>query len=143
MTIQEILINAEYICDGDNRNRAIKGCNMALEAGIKIIIVKKGYHRSTKTGKHWDVKVKGYGKMLTGFLNQNGIDPYVILARVAKLIKDPEVREQLKLHATTPSPCGKCNGSGFIPQFAYYANGVCFDCMGLGVRGKFEISKIN
>lgn len=29
--------------------------------------------------------------------------------------------------------CGKCNGAGIIPAFAYYANGVCFDCGGSGI----------
>lgn len=28
--------------------------------------------------------------------------------------------------------CHKCNGTGFIPQFAWYADGVCFDCLGTG-----------
>jgi hypothetical protein len=28
--------------------------------------------------------------------------------------------------------CGKCNGTGYIPGFAHVAEGVCFDCMGLG-----------
>ena len=30
--------------------------------------------------------------------------------------------------------CGKCNGVGIIPSFAYYANGICFDCGGSGVN---------
>jgi hypothetical protein len=29
--------------------------------------------------------------------------------------------------------CGKCNGNGVIPAFAYYANGICFDCGGSGI----------
>jgi hypothetical protein len=29
--------------------------------------------------------------------------------------------------------CGKCNGKGVIPAFAYYANGICFDCGGSGI----------
>ena len=29
--------------------------------------------------------------------------------------------------------CAKCNGNGIIPAFAYYANGVCFDCGGSGI----------
>lgn len=28
--------------------------------------------------------------------------------------------------------CSKCNGTGFLPEFAYYADGVCFECMGIG-----------
>jgi len=29
--------------------------------------------------------------------------------------------------------CSKCNGKGVIPAFAYYANGICFDCGGSGI----------
>ena len=28
--------------------------------------------------------------------------------------------------------CSKCHGEGKIPGFAHIANGVCFDCMGIG-----------
>lgn len=28
--------------------------------------------------------------------------------------------------------CGKCGGTGIIPQFMWYADGVCFDCLGVG-----------
>lgn len=31
-----------------------------------------------------------------------------------------------------PHSCGKCRGTGFIPQFAWYADGICFDCLGAG-----------
>lgn len=42
---------------------------------------------------------------------------------IGKMIKD----ELVEL-----CTCGKCGGSGFLPQFAYYADGVCFDCLGIG-----------
>ena len=29
--------------------------------------------------------------------------------------------------------CEKCDGSGYLPQFNYYRNGVCFECGGHGV----------
>lgn len=28
------------------------------------------------------------------------------------------------------TPCTRCNGSGFLPEFSYYKDGVCFRCMG-------------
>ncbi|MDX1830140.1 MAG: hypothetical protein R3342_11400 [Lutibacter sp.] len=28
--------------------------------------------------------------------------------------------------------CDKCNGSGFLPEFHYYENGICFKCYGHG-----------
>jgi len=30
--------------------------------------------------------------------------------------------------------CSKCNGSGYLPEFNYYLDGVCFDCWGHGVN---------
>jgi 5-methylcytosine-specific restriction endonuclease McrA len=30
--------------------------------------------------------------------------------------------------------CDRCNGSGFLPQFHYYENGICFKCGGHGVE---------
>ena len=31
--------------------------------------------------------------------------------------------------------CGKCNGTGYLEMFNYYAEGACFDCKGSGVVG--------
>tara|TARA_R110002096_G_scaffold434640_2_gene656971 strand:+ start:1442 stop:2092 length:651 start_codon:yes stop_codon:yes gene_type:complete len=28
--------------------------------------------------------------------------------------------------------CGKCEGSGYLPEFHYYENGICFKCYGFG-----------
>lgn len=39
--------------------------------------------------------------------------------------------------------CGKCNGLGIIPAFAYYAEGICFDCGGSGVDRKVLQAFIN
>ena len=30
--------------------------------------------------------------------------------------------------------CRKCNGKGIIPQFIYYAEGICFECGGVGIQ---------
>lgn len=32
-----------------------------------------------------------------------------------------------------PTTCPKCGGSGYLPQYSYYMNGVCFKCGGEGV----------
>jgi len=42
---------------------------------------------------------------------------------IGKLVKDNPV---------FTCTCTKCNGTGFLPQFAWYAEGVCFECMGIG-----------
>ena len=31
-------------------------------------------------------------------------------------------------------PCGKCRGTGHIPEFRHIAGGNCFDCDGWGYR---------
>ncbi|MBK7212937.1 MAG: hypothetical protein IPH88_06500 [Bacteroidales bacterium] len=30
------------------------------------------------------------------------------------------------------APCIRCNGTGYLPEFHYYQNGICFTCNGLG-----------
>jgi hypothetical protein len=49
---------------------------------------------------------------------------WAILGRyIGKMIKDELVEV---------CTCGKCGGTGVLPQFAHYADGVCFDCLGIG-----------
>ncbi len=33
----------------------------------------------------------------------------------------------------TPQVCDRCFGSGYLPEFHYYQNGICFKCYGNGV----------
>ena len=37
---------------------------------------------------------------------------------------------ELKSRGLTSSPCSKCSGVGRIEYYAYYASGLCFQCMG-------------
>lgn len=30
--------------------------------------------------------------------------------------------------------CRRCHGTGFVPRFAHYHGGLCFDCKGSGQR---------
>lgn len=53
----------------------------------------------------------------------NLIDWASIATKIGKLIKS---------EITEVCDCSKCGGSGFLPNFAYYAEGVCFECMGMG-----------
>ncbi len=34
--------------------------------------------------------------------------------------------------------CTKCGGSGFLSEYDYYKNGICFDCQGIGMRIPFD-----
>ena len=139
-TIQQILTEAGYTCKGDNRNRAIRGCNLSIDLGIKVQVCKKDHYHTTAKGKTWTIKVSGFGwKRLShvkGF-----IEPYHVLLVLAHFLQG-KVRANIQgeLAATTPHKCGKCDGKGVIPQFAYYANGVCFDCSGLGMTGQLNVS---
>ncbi len=38
--------------------------------------------------------------------------------------------------------CSKCSGRGILPQFMYYAEGICFDCGGSGLNHATLQSKI-
>ncbi|MGV3588426.1 MAG: hypothetical protein ACO1OF_15585 [Adhaeribacter sp.] len=35
------------------------------------------------------------------------------------------------LYKLSYTPCSRCNGAGFLPQYSYVQNGVCFECGGL------------
>lgn len=65
-------------------------------------------------------------------LDYKNLDLYAILCRIAQLISlNKNGFDFLK---NGNCNCSKCNGAGFIPQFAHYANGVCFDCGGTGIK---------
>jgi|GEM_PF-3079553 len=34
---------------------------------------------------------------------------------------------------TTSDPCGRCGGSGYLPQYRHVEGGVCFRCRGSGI----------
>lgn len=44
-----------------------------------------------------------------------------------KVYKDFKKQEEVLLHK-----CGKCGGSGYIPEYAYINSGVCYQCWGYG-----------
>jgi len=71
-------------------------------------------------------------------INHFSLDINAIQLRVSKLISIIKDRgDFLKpefMKAKGICSCGKCNGIGIIPQFSYYANGVCFDCGGSGIN---------
>lgn len=70
-------------------------------------------------------------------LNNYYLEITDIQLRVAKLISiikgNGDFLQPAFMAAKGSCSCGKCNGDGIIPAFAYYANGVCFDCGGSGV----------
>lgn len=61
-----------------------------------------------------------------------------VMLRVARLISLKKdgwdfMKEEIQAKNGACS-CSKCSGRGIIPQFAHYAEGVCFDCGGMGIN---------
>ena len=59
----------------------------------------------------------------------NSLDWPILATCIGTLIKD-EMTEIFE--------CSKCGGSGYLPHFAYYADGVCFECIGAGKEIKLK-----
>lgn len=43
-----------------------------------------------------------------------------------------EIGQLIKDDFATLEPCSGCHGTGRKPHFSHIANGLCFDCMGMG-----------
>jgi len=73
----------------------------------------------------------------TDYYNNYKLDLSAIMIRVANLIsiirgKGNFMQEEV-FEKYGKCSCNKCNGQGIIPSFMWYANGICFDCGGVGV----------
>lgn len=73
----------------------------------------------------------------TDYYNNYKLDLSEILLRVAQLISiirgNGDFLQSEIFSKYGKCSCNKCNGVGIIPAFSYYANGICFDCCGIGV----------
>lgn len=73
----------------------------------------------------------------TEYFNNLSLDLTSIMLRVARLISslkgNGDFMQSQIFAKHGECSCNKCNGNGIIPQFLHYANGVCFDCGGVGV----------
>jgi len=74
----------------------------------------------------------------TDYYDNSKLDLSAIMLRVAQLISiirgNGNFMQEEIFAKYGKCSCGKCNGQGIIPQFMWYANGVCFDCGGIGVN---------
>jgi hypothetical protein len=140
-TLQELFKNSGHYVNFDNRNKAVKSINNVLKnSQIKILLVKKGFIRTTKSGYNFNLKITLNNLATRSKINN--IKPYDILNILAKFLKREDVSKIVHSVVTTPYSCPKCDGTGFIPQFSHYAQGVCFDCMGIGVVGNLSVKDI-
>ncbi len=46
-----------------------------------------------------------------------------------------EAKEAAKAQARIDHPCGRCRGTGHLPEFRHVAGGDCFACEGTGIAG--------
>jgi hypothetical protein len=86
------------------------------------------------------------GDRLSETCDNSSLSVNDILCRVARLISlKKEGVDFMKAEifaAHGECSCSKCNGTGFLPCFAHYAEGVCFDCGGTGINRRILQSKI-
>ena len=125
---------------GDNRSYFVKALNQIIEDGlIKVNIQEKGKmwtnprHKDSKGNLiKFNIEIKGYGCTLRYY--DNTITAKSLLTLVAKFIQYPKVSEShvksISVDTMETCECDRCNGQGFIKQFDYYCNGICFKCYG-------------
>ena len=142
MTIQQILKEAGFACTEDNRANAVRSINSVLKnSKITISICETGRVWVAKNGFRYNVLFSLPGVLYSRF-KTNNFDTYNILKLLASFLKDQRVKDSIYSEVETPCQCNKCSGTGFLPEFAYYANGVCFDCMGCGITGKLVVKNV-
>lgn len=100
----------------------------------KVTVYGKTYNGSfvpkKKTSIFW-------GEKVTEEVDNSKIDLDAVMLRVARVISllkeqgDFMKSDLFAQHGEVS--CHKCHGEGFIPRFAHYAQGVCFDCGGSGI----------
>jgi galactitol-specific phosphotransferase system IIB component len=141
--IQEILSKEGYNIEGmDNRNRSVKNINSVLKnSDIIIKVCKNGMKWTGSDNKPYNVKITLPSVGSARFYFKS-IDPSGILTVLGKFLRMDEVKEKLYSETEEPCTCGKCEGAGVIPAFYFYADGVCFDCMGLGIVSNLMIKNV-
>lgn len=125
---------------GDNRSYFVKALNQIINDGlIKINIQEKGKiwtnprHKDSKGNLiKFNIEIKGYG--CTGRYYDNNFNAIDLLTYLAEFIQHPKVAEShiksISVDTMKICECDRCNGKGFIKQFDYYCNGICFKCYG-------------
>ncbi|MES2287510.1 MAG: hypothetical protein V4547_17580 [Bacteroidota bacterium] len=143
-TLQSILKSSGHnIDDLNNRQRAVRSLNHVLKnSNIKLKICDPGKVWSTASGFKYNVSIglSGYGAKVW---KTNDFSAYNFLLLMGKFLQIEAVRKIVDSDTETPYKCMKCEGKGIIPQFYYYANGVCFDCLGCGSVGKLSVKNVS
>jgi hypothetical protein len=146
MTIQQIFAEAGYTeLDGkDNRNYTVRTLNNLLREGFEFTVAPAGRVYIKANGFKWNIQI-GHPHVGYTQFKASSVHAHQLLVASAKFMQKDAVRAKLaELNSDVHSErhvCAKCNGTGFIPQFAYYADGICFDCYGVGTSYKVYTAK--
>jgi hypothetical protein len=140
--LQEILSTAGYdVKDITNRSRSVKSLNdVFTNSAIKMEICTKGKVWVSASGSKFNVKISLDGTFSVGW--KVDITPYSLLSAMGLFLRKEKVRGKISSETSLPCTCPKCEGKGTIPAFAHYANGVCFDCLGIGIIGKLSVKNV-
>jgi hypothetical protein len=138
----EILKDAGYASCFDKRNKKYNAINHAIENGFEVFIVEKGFVNTLKNGKKYNLKVKFAKdgkfcqKTSTITTNSHYEDAFLEYALEFVIYLNNTQKDfiQTYIKQTADCTCDKCNGTGYLPQFHYFADGICFQCMGVGVK---------
>lgn len=119
---------------GDNRSRAVKNINKSIEMGLKLVLCESGYVYTTKKGYDYNIKVVLGVKASRWLIKDRRVSAYNILLLIGRFLQRQDVQTEIRKKIKHPVNCSKCSGKGIIPHFMYYAEGVCFDCGGSGLK---------
>lgn len=130
--LKEIMIAAGYEFDTDNRSYHTRCINAILNDGrVTIKVNQPGFvWRNDERTKKWNIVVRGAGWASRTY--SSNVNAFSILRLIGEHLQLPEVREKILAEVSLHKKCEKCGGEGYIRAFAYYCNGICFDCYGLG-----------
>lgn len=143
MTAQELFSSKGYAVS-DNRSQNWKNINKAMQNGIEINLSKNGFFFGKKE-KNVRMSLK-YNGLVSHFecksFIENGGDSKVVgdvvVNAIALFLKAIRKRNATTggtfSFNSTPCKCRKCRGTGFVPHFMHYCEGICFECMGFGYR---------
>jgi len=141
--LKDIMVAAKHSFSGDNRSYYIRSINNILKSGkVEIKVNEPGFvWRSQDGAKKWNVVIKAGGWVSRSYTKN--ISAFYLLRAIGEHLQLPQVKEKILAEVSLHKHCEKCGGSGFIPAFHYYCNGICFDCFGTGFSKFKDLVEIN
>lgn len=158
--LKEMLTEAGYSFDKDNRDYMVRSLNGLIDAGIlELQFISKErvnegyrYHYTAVDGKrrgtgyrirlyggkwragHWMPTSNSYrmmGEVFAQKINYVGIDILSLATRVASLMETG--KKEFDIYRESYARCAYCDGTGRKPQYSHICKGVCFQCGGTGI----------